>query len=99
MKNLPLYKTNGHNGHQKLKFPLTFDIKVIVETLHPEEQSRAHLRAIFSRLGISSANWRSKLSAEGRYVSFTIEIVLTSEELMKNLYAELKTLPGIKLAL
>ena len=99
MKNIPLHKSNGSNGHGKLHFPLTFDLKVILETLHPEQQMQAYLRAILSRLEIPNAKWRSKLSAEGKYISITIEIVLKNEELMKELYAELKSVPGIKLAL
>lgn len=91
--------SDGGNGKHRPSFPLTIDIKVIIEKLHPEEFSAAYLRTIFSQLKIPNTNWRSKLSSEGRYISYTIEIILSSDELMKKLYSELGTIPGIKLAL
>jgi len=99
LKNNHLYNLSGSNGHSKPEFPLTFDLKVILENYYSEEQMQAHLRLIFSRLGIPNAEWRSRLSTGGKYISFTIEITLKDETIMKNLYSVLKTLPGVKLAL
>ncbi|MBE0639853.1 MAG: DUF493 domain-containing protein [Bacteroidales bacterium] len=99
MKNFHVHRSPGSNGHSKPGFPLVFDLKVIVDNQHPEEYSRAHLRTLFSQLEIPNTNWRSRLSAEGKYISFTIEVFVKTDEMMKKLYADLKTLPGIKLAL
>ncbi|HOG66534.1 MAG TPA: DUF493 family protein [Bacteroidales bacterium] len=99
MKQFSSFKTIGGNGHNKLVFPVTFDIKIIIESIHPIEQSNAYLRAIFSQLRIPNSNWRTMHSAEGKYVSFTIQVDLKDNDLMQKLYSELKTIPGIKLAL
>lgn len=99
LKNYHLHNLKGSNGNSKLAFPQVLDIKVILDKTASEEQSRAHLKTLLVQLDIPNTNWRTRQSAAGNYISFTIEIILKSDEARKQLYSSLKTLPGIKLAL
>ncbi len=99
VKNFQLHNLKSSNGNSKLAFPQVLDIKVILDKTASEEQSRAHLKTLLAQLSIPNTNWRTRQSAAGNYISFTIEIILKSDEARKELYTSLKTLPGIKLAL
>lgn len=99
MKNYQLHNLHNGNGKNRLIFPQIMDIKVIVDNQHPEQQSRAHLKTLLSQLEIPNTNWRSRKSTGGNYISYTVKITLNSETTMKKMYADLKTLPGIRMAL
>jgi putative lipoic acid-binding regulatory protein len=99
LKNYQFHNVGGNNGNGHLIFPQVIDVKAIFVNQSSEQQSQAHLKALLSRLEIPNTNWRSRESAAGNYISFTIQVILKSEDLMKKLYSELKSLPGIKLAL
>jgi putative lipoic acid-binding regulatory protein len=99
LKEFHLQNVPGGKGNAKVSYPVVFDLKVIVDSQQPVEQSKAHLMTVLSQNGVPSGNFRLRESSGGKYISLTLEVVMNSEETMKKVYIDLNTLPGIKLAL
>jgi len=79
---------------EKLRFPVNFDLKVIMDSGENEDV----ILNIFLRLKISGVSKGSRLSSKGKYVSFTFNITLENREKMDALYSELKKEPGVRFA-
>lgn len=90
---------NGFAKEDKIKFPVDFDLKVIMFTQPNPQTSIAELELLLVQLKIPFKNWRHKPSGKGTYTSFTVSIHLESQELMTKLYSDLRTVPGVKMAL
>ncbi len=90
---------NGFAKQDKIKFPVDFDLKVIMYTQPDPQMSIAELESLFVQLKIPFKNWRHKPSGKGTYTSFTVSIHLETQKLMTKLYNDLKTVPGVKMAL
>jgi len=86
-------------GDKKILFPVIYDLKVIMDTLYPEEKHRNDLSKIFLELDIPFKNWRSKLSSKNTYVSLTVKVKIDSQENLEKLYAEIKKLDSVKVAI
>ncbi len=86
-------------GDKKILFPVIYDLKVVMDTLYPEEKHRNDLSKIFLELDIPFKNWRSKLSSKKTYVSFTVKVKLDSQTTLDKLYAEIKKLDSVKVAI
>jgi len=92
-------QNNGFGKNEKVKFPVNFDLKIIMHTLPNPQISIAEMESLLIELHIPFKNWRYKPSTKGTYTSFTVNIDLESESLMKKLYVDLRTIPGFKMAI
>ena len=92
-------QNNGFAKEDKIKFPVDFDLKVIMYTQPDPQISIAELESLFVQLNIPFRNWRHKPSGKGTYTSFTVSVHLETQELMTKLYNDLRTVPGVKMAI
>jgi putative lipoic acid-binding regulatory protein len=90
---------NGFAKKDKIKFPVDFDLKVIMFTQEDPNISIAELESLLIKLEIPFKNWRHKPSGKGTYTSFTVNVHLKSQALMIQLYQDLRTIPGVKMAI
>ena len=91
--------TNGFGKEEKIKFPINFDLKVIMLTIDDPTISIAELESLFVKLSIPYKNWRHKPSGKGTYTSFTVNIDIDTQGHLTQLYAELRTVPNVKMAI
>jgi len=100
-------KSNG-NGNLKnmanmegktIEFPVTFELKAVMQGTIPDEENKKRLVAVFNKLKIKHDYRSKKASSKGTYNSFTFEVTLSSKKLMDQLYADLKNVEGLKFAL
>lgn len=84
---------------EKLIFPQNFDIKVIVASSVPIEESKANISRIFNDCKTVHSFVSVRSSAKGNYITYTYNIDLDSQEQMNQVYDALKQVPGIKFAL
>lgn len=92
-------KKNGFAKEDKIKFPVDFDLKVIMLTKPDPQISIAELEVLLVQLKVAFKNWRHKPSGKGTYTSFTVSVHLETQELMTKLYNDLRSIPGVKMAL
>ena len=85
-------------GNETLKFPVTYDLKVILDGTIPESEHRSRISKILFELEIPFSQWSHRLSKVGRYISMTVSITVDSKEILYHLYEELNKLPGLKFA-
>jgi putative lipoic acid-binding regulatory protein len=90
---------NPFGENEKIKFPVNYDLKIILIANGKHKENMAMLEKVFVKLGISFLNWRHKDSGKGKYTSYTVHVRITSEALMTSLYTELRTVPGFKMAI
>lgn len=90
---------NPFDKNDKIKFPVNYDLKIILVANGLHEENKAMIEQVFVKLGISFLNWRNKDSGKGKYTSYTVHVRIVSEMMMKSLYAELNTIPGFKMAI
>ncbi len=55
-------------------FPVSFDLKVIMETMPDIADNKKILGDILNGIGITNSNWYHKFSAEHNYISFTVSM-------------------------
>lgn len=92
-------KKNPFSSNEKIKFPVNFDLKIIMLANNRHADNQAMLEQVFVQLGISFLNWRHKESEKGNYTSYTVHIRVLNEVIMKKLYDQLNTVPGVKMAI
>lgn len=90
---------NPFGENEKVKFPVNYDLKIILIANGLHKENRAAIEKILNKLGISFLNWRHKDSGQGKYTSYTVHVRIVNEQLMTSLYAELKNVPGFKMAI
>lgn len=86
------------NKSERISFPVSFELKVIMDATIPESENAGNIDALLKRLGIPAAFQRKRLSRNGRYMSFTYQVEIESHKVLKDLYETMKTLPGMKFA-
>jgi putative lipoic acid-binding regulatory protein len=86
-------------GKEAVTYPVSFDLKAIIDAGFSESSSKTRMEGIMDGLGVRFTNWRIKKSSAGRYNSYTILVDIESREMLNKLYEELKTVPGLKFAL
>ncbi len=97
--------TNGHSTdnpiskEETLKFPVTFQLKAVFDLQHSEDQNKTNLETVLNKLEIKNSFINSKQSSKGNFSSLSYEVSIDNKELMDKLYAELKTISGLKMAL
>lgn len=97
--NLNLMQNKDPFANKKIKFPVTYEIKVIVDATIAESTTKSEFEEIVKKLNIPSNGWRKKLSSKGTYISYTSNVVLKNETLMNSLYSDLKGITGLKMAI
>lgn len=92
-------QNNGFGKEEKIKFPVRFDLKIIMITPADHKENITKLEDILNMLGIAFNNWRNKPSGKGTYTSYTINVYIISQEKLTALYSELKKIPEVKMAI
>jgi len=84
----------------EIKYPLTFDLKVIMISKPGDNQNMVELDNILEDLSIElRKNWTSKKSKTETYTTYSGKIKVESKKQMHALYGELKDHPSVKFAL
>lgn len=99
MKVFKLLGVNYADRGENLRFPINFDLKVIMVSRGDDEEKRNKLKALLERLSIPHREWRSKKSSKGNYISISINVTINSRYVFDSLYADLRKLEGIKFAI
>lgn len=92
-------QTNGAKKEQKVKFPVKFDLKVIMTTQEKDQINIDLLEPVLKNLNISFGKWSHKPSGKGTYTSYSVSVRIISQEILTQLYNDLKIIPGFKMAL
>jgi putative lipoic acid-binding regulatory protein len=90
--------TEDLNKSERLSFPVTFELKVIMDATIPDKTNIANLEMVLSSLNIPHELLRHRLSASGRYMSFSFLVTIHKHPILTGLYKELGTIPGLKFA-
>lgn len=85
------------NG-EKIKYPVTFDLKIIMDATVPDHDNKTDIARILYELEIPFSHWRKRLSTKGNYVRFSVSITLDSQDKLNSLYQELKKIDSLKFA-
>ncbi len=100
-------KTNQNGSHstvnqvnkpEEIEFPVTFELKVVVETMVSIAETQHQLDELLLRLAVANEYLGVRESGKGKFASHTIRVLLLNKEHLNELYSELKILPGIKFA-
>ena len=91
--------TKDLNKSERISFPVTFELKVILDATIPDETNTRNIEALLDELSIPNEFIRKRLSSSGRYMSFSYKVSFEDHKSMKDLYEKLKELPGIKFAI
>ena len=97
--NQPNHLSAGKAEKPVLEFPVTYELKVIFDTTLQQEVHQRNLELVLEDAAVEFSDVKFKPSREGKYVSISVVINLTSEVQMQLLYKQLRLLPGIKLAI
>ena len=86
-------------GKESVNYPVKFDLKAIIDaSIKPEESIKA-MEVRFKRLKVPYSDWRQKSSSGGKYISYTVSVDIENQQLLENIYKELKTIKGLKFAI
>lgn len=86
-------------GKQSVNYPVEFDLKaIIVASIKPEDSMKA-IEKIFIHFQVPFSNWRQKASSGGKYISYTVSVVIENQQTLEDVYKRLKTIKGLKFAL
>lgn len=85
-------------GKEQVKYPVQFDLKVIMDNQLPEEENRQKVTQVLEKNHIPFSSWRSKLSSNNTYISLTVNIRIENRTILKSLYDDLKSIPEVKYA-
>jgi len=83
----------------KVEFPVTFDLKAVINATISDKENMANLTAVFNALKIKNSYIGNKKSSKGTYVSYNYKVTLLNKELLEQLYSNLKNVPELKFAL
>ena len=86
-------------GNEKVKFPVTYELKLMVTTGIPIVMSKDGAVQIFDDLKIPYTFLNEKLSSKGNYSSLTYRVTLIDKLQMDELYTKLRHLPALKVAI
>lgn len=83
----------------EIEFPVTFQLKAVLDTTSTDEQNKEKLSHVFTNLKIKNNYVNSKTSSKGTYISYHYQVTLISKLQLETLYDNLKSVPGLKFAL
>lgn len=84
---------------ETLVFPQSFTIRLIVENMLTERENKLNIEAILSSENIEGSDWSSKVSKEGKYLSYNVGVTVEDKNQMDRLYLKMKDLPHLKYAI
>jgi putative lipoic acid-binding regulatory protein len=90
---------NDLNKSEQLSFPVTFELKIIMDATIPEKVNLQNIDDLLNDMKISMKRLRQRLSNKGRYMSYTYKVTIVDHATLRDLYKKLKVLPGIKTAI
>ena len=79
----------------EIKFPVTYDLKVIMESGNDVENQIVIKKAL-DNLKISNSNWDIRESSLGNYKRYSVKITVISKKIMEELYNVLPKIPKVK---
>jgi len=82
--------------NQKIKFPISFKLKIISLIYDDEKSAYARFDKVLDNLGITHSGWDNKPSSGGKYSSYRVDVTIGDESTFRSLYSELGALEGIK---
>lgn len=83
---------------EKIVFPVTYVLKIVFDTRILPIIQKEEMERLFMRVKVPFAFLNSRPSSKGNYVSYSVRVTLTDHDQMTMLYADLRSLPGIKFA-
>lgn len=86
------------NKKAKLKFPLSFDLKIVMET-KDDEENKSLISSVLKDLKIPLSDWDIRESAQGNYKRYSVKVTLITKKRMDEMYSELIKVPGVKTVL
>lgn len=98
-------KANGHLmsaselEQQKIEFPVTFDLKAVMQESENDKINTNNLEVVFKKLDVVHKYLHKKVSSKGTYSSYTYQVTLENKKQMESMYAALKNVEGLKFAL
>lgn len=92
-------QTQGLPGNKKLKYPVTYHLKAVLEASLGEEKDKKNLEVVFTSVKVPYSFLDSKPSSKGNYISYTYKVTLQNEQQLQKLYDDLKGVAGLKFAL
>lgn len=98
---------NGGNGDGRychtfgdsVKYPVSFDLKAIIDAKIDTKESIASLEAVLNKHNVPFKDWRQKSSSGGKYISYTVSVEIASQSQLEKVYADFKKVKGLKFAL
>lgn len=84
---------------ETLQFPQSFTMKLIVENVLTDKENRKNIEAILLSENMNGADWSTRLSGEGKYISYHVAVSVADREQMDRLYGKIKNMPHIKYAI
>ena len=79
----------------ELKFPVTYDLKIIMESGNDEE-NQIVIKKVLDDLKIPNSNWDIRESSLGNYKRYSVKITVISKKIMEELYNVLPKIPKVK---
>jgi len=86
-------------NRETLDFPQSFTIKIIVENVLTDKENKKNIEAVLMSENIKGTDWSSKLSKEGKYLSYNVGVTVAEKSQMDRLYGKIKDIPNIKYAI
>jgi len=86
------------NG-ETLEFPQSFTIKIILENILTDRENKKNIEAVLLSENITGTEWSSRLSKEGKYLSYSVDVIVGDKNQMGRLYGKIKDIPHIKYAI
>jgi putative lipoic acid-binding regulatory protein len=96
--NLNNFNHISNEGH-KIDFPVSYQLKVILDTDQTEEIHLRNLELVLEDAQVHHNFVKTNHSRKGGFVSFSMDITVNGNEQMEYLYRRLKLLPGLKFAI
>jgi putative lipoic acid-binding regulatory protein len=91
--------TNDAFSGAKLEFPVTFQLKTVLDTSLSSEEQITNIGNILNDLNIANKYLSNKASSKGSYTSYQFEVTIISKPQMETMYDNIKKLPDFKFAL
>ena len=84
---------------KKVKYPVSFEMKSVMDFNDNDARNKARLEKIFSDQQIPYRFVSQKVSSKGSYMSYTYHVTIVSKGQMEKMYLALKSVEGLKFAL
>ncbi len=83
----------------KMKFPVTFQLKAVMDSASTDNENQAKLSFVLENLKIKNKYISNNKSSKGNYISYNYQVTLINKLQLETLYIDLKKVPGLKFAL